>query len=266
MPSLNRSQIQPFQATFHSLFFVSLHRSYRKSYLLITYNTQGRVLDARVARSIGRGWPVVYCCIINHHCLLAWDSMVGHGWVRVSPNVYAPELINLAFLWGLICPHTSAGWCQLSTGSGDSSQGGNILKWPASIHKHFSSSVDYAWWCPIGLSKSHAGPRITKGRSHQGCGRTVTMVISQPQSHKKTGYVHSNENYNTRLAPAFKSQAWSFLCPHQSGSQVLAATWFPASFDDSKHPRDVNSEPGTALLLSQQLSVVCFVFLDSLKI
>lgn len=68
--------------------------------------------------------------------------MAGQGWVRVSPDVYAPELVNLAFLWGLIYPHTSAGWCQLSTGSGDSSQGGNTLKRPAPVQKHFSSSVD----------------------------------------------------------------------------------------------------------------------------
>lgn len=36
---------------------------------------------------------------LNHHCLLAWDSVV-RGWIRVSSAVYAPELIDLAFLLG----------------------------------------------------------------------------------------------------------------------------------------------------------------------
>lgn len=101
-----------------------------------------------------RDWMWLTSCLLLHCCLCSRTH-----WPDIS--------------FGLISPHTSAGWCQLSTGSGDSSQGGNILKRPASVHKHFSSSVIHVWWCPIGLSKSRDGPRITMGRSHQGCGHTI---------------------------------------------------------------------------------------------
>lgn len=69
---------------------------------MITYYTQGKVLGVKVTRGIGHGWPDGHCCIINPTVTLVQDSVFRQGWVSVSSVAHAPELIDLAFLLGLI--------------------------------------------------------------------------------------------------------------------------------------------------------------------
>lgn len=129
------------------------------------------------------------------------------GWIRVSPAVYAPELIGPAFLLGAnMSSHVSrlvaaVNWVTWFLKGRQYFEKTSLST--QALFKFCGSCLMLSYWLKqvTCWTQNHHRKKLPTVWVYNSL-RLVTMVILTPQFHKKQVIVHSNENYSTKLVPA----------------------------------------------------------------